>query len=125
MPEATAMKVQNEEERIALRAVLARSTGGPNWKECPCGWFYIGARCPDKTCKAWKEANGSKRLKLYAHADEDSAYEKGKVLGLEGDALEEFSRWGCELEFEAEVDMETGKVKLLSVDGRKIFPVKG
>ena len=123
MPEATAMKATTEQERTTLRTILAR--GEQKYTECPCGWFYLGARCPDKTCKEWKKANSTKRIKLYAHADEDGAYEAGKRLGLEDDALTHFAHWGYEIPFDAEVNMETGNVTLLTVNGHKIFPVKG
>lgn len=119
MPEAIAMKAATEEERITLRSILSR--GENPYKECPCGWFYSGSRCPDKTCKEWKKANsGTKRVKLYAHVDDEGEYEHGEKLGLEGDALSNFANWGYELEFDAEVNMETGDVKLLTIDGHKI-----
>ncbi len=123
MAKATGMKVHTEEERTTLRAILAR--GAEKWNECPCGWFYSGARCPDENCKEWKKANGTKRAKLYAHVDKDTNYDIGREIGLEGDALRRFSYWGHEIAFDADVDMETGEVKLLTVDGHKIFPVKG
>lgn len=120
MAEAIAMKANTEEEKVTLRAVLAR--GNQTWSECPCGWFYSGPRCPDKSCKKWKQAGGTKTIKLYAHVDDEGEYEEGEKLGLEGDALREFVSWGYELAFDAKVDMETGKVTLLMVDGRKIEP---
>jgi hypothetical protein len=109
-------KAVTEQERVTLRALLAR--GEQKWNECPCGWFYSGSCCPDKGCKEWKKR--PKRVKLYAHEDSDSGYEQGEELGLEDDALKNFAHWGYEIEFEADVNMETGEVKLLSVDGRKI-----
>jgi hypothetical protein len=123
MPEATAMKATTEQERATLRTILAR--GEQKYTECPCGWFYLGAKCPDQKCKQWKKANGTKRIKLYTHGDRESAYEVGKELGLEGDTLRTFAYWGEEIEFEADVNMETGEVTLVTVDGHKIFPVKG
>jgi hypothetical protein len=124
MAEVIAMKTTTEEERAFLRTILKR--GGEKFWECPCGWFYSGARCPDKDCKEWTKVNGTKRFKLYAHADKETAYAIGRdKVGLEGDALRNFSGWGYELEFEVDIDMETGNTKLISVDGHKIFPVKG
>jgi len=123
MPEATAMKAATEQERETLRTILSR--GASKYVECPCGWFYLGPRCPDKACKEWKKANGTKRVKLYVHGDREGGYEKGKELGLEGDALRNFAYWGEEIGFEADVNMETGEVTLLSVDGQKILSVKG
>lgn len=61
------------------------------------------------------------KIKLYAHADDDTYYEKGEKLGFKGKVLRNFANWGYELEFDAEVDMETGEVKLLSIDGHKIL----
>jgi hypothetical protein len=115
------MKAVTECERQVLRAVLSR--GGQEWNECPCGWFYSGPRCPDKDCKEWKKAWGTKRFRLYASADKETAYYIGRdKVGLEGDALSRFSRWGDEIEFEVDIDTETGDVKLVSVNGHKISP---
>lgn len=63
-----------------------------------------------------------RRIKLYLHGDDESAYEKGKELGFEGEALDRFSGWGYEVEFNADVNMETGEVKLITVNGYKISP---
>lgn len=126
MAEVSALKAHDEHERKMLRNILAR--GEEKWNECPCGWFFNGSstRCPDKNCKAWKKENGTKRFKLYAHADRETSYMIGRdKVGLEGDALRTFSHWGEEIEFEVEIDIETGETKLLTVDGHKIFPVKG
>jgi hypothetical protein len=123
MPEAIAMKAATEPERVMLRAILKR--GDQQYTECPCGWFYSGARCPDKGCKEWKKANGTKRVKLYAHVDKESNYDKGRELGLDEAAMRNFAYWGGEIEFDAEIDVETGKVRLLAVDGHKISPAKG
>jgi|SRR5208337_1826963 len=123
---ATSMKVNSEQERVALRSIIARGGDAESWKECPCGWFYIGACCPDKLCKEWKKANGGKKIiKLYAHDSGENAYDEGKKLGMDFDACRQLEHWAYELEFDVEVDLETGKTNLLAVDGRKIFPVKG
>ena len=61
-----------------------------------------------------------KTIKLYAHVDDDGEYDTGEELGLTGDALRTFSGWGYELAFDAEVDLGTGKVKLLTIDGHPI-----
>ena len=125
MAEAVAMKVETEEERVALRAVIARGIDPGRWKECPCGWFYSEARCPDKKCVQWKKANGTKRIKLYAHADKDGGFQTGTELGFVADALRRFAGWGYELSFDADVDLETGEVTLVTVNGHKISPTKG
>lgn len=117
------MKANTEEEKVALRAILERGTA--EWYECPCGWFYSGVRCPDKNCKEWTQVNGIRRVTLYSHSDKEGGYDKGQKLGLEGDALRRFASWGYELVFEADVNLETGDVALLTVNGHKIFPVKG
>jgi hypothetical protein len=123
-PTFTNMKANTPEEVETLRRIFARHS--VKYSECPCGYFYKGARCPDEKCKLWKQANGTKRFKLYAHADDETAYAIGRdKVGLDGDALDNFSRWGYELEFEVDIDMETGNTKLLTVDGHKISPVKG
>src|SRR5271157_3971465 len=122
--DAKAMRVGNEAERIAMRSILARTQllgGGETYTECPCGWFYVGARCPDKKCKEWKKATGGKKVvRLYSHTGRESNYDAGSKLGLEGDALRNFAYWGDEIAFDVEVDLETGSTKLLTVDGHKI-----
>jgi hypothetical protein len=117
-PTASAIKTKNKAEADVLRVVLARN--GEKWSECPCGWFYKSVRCPDKTCKEWKKANGTRKVKLYAHENSENWYHDGEEMGLEGEALSTFANWGYELEFEGEVNMETGEVKLLTVGGHKI-----
>lgn len=118
-PEAVALKANTPKEAEVLRTVLARST--EKWNECKCGWFYKGVKCPAKNCPEWKKATGGKKIvQLYAHAEDETYYDEGKKLGLEGEPLRNFSNWGYELAFEGEVDLTTGEVKLLSVDGHKI-----
>src|SRR5271170_6774542 len=99
MAEAIAMKANTEAEKVVLRAVIKRGDAGMKYYECPCGWFYSGARCPDKTCVKWKKENGTKRIKLYAHESSEGWYDDGKKMGLEGDALRNFAHWGEEIEF--------------------------
>lgn len=121
MAKAIAMKVEAEAERTILRKVIARGDNPESWRECPCGWFFQGSRCPDQKCKLWKKANGKKTVKLYVHGSKESGYDAGERLGLEGDALRNFSYWNGEITFDAEVNMETGDVTLLTVDGHKII----
>src|SRR5271167_5002085 len=99
MADTIQIKANTEEEKVALRTILARGagwTGKPQEKfnECPCGWFFSGARCPDKACVQWKKANGIQRIKLYAHVDKESNHDTGKRIGLEGDAMRRFAYWG-------------------------------
>lgn len=118
-PAAEAIKTKTKAEADVLRAVLAR--GNEKWNECPCGWFYKGARCPDKTCKEWlKTTGGKKQVKLYAHVNSEDYYNDGEKMGLEEGAISTFANWGYEIAFDAEVDLRTGKVKLLTVNGHKI-----
>jgi hypothetical protein len=68
----------------------------------------------------------TKRFKLYAHADKETAYAIGRdKVGLEGEALDNFSRWGYELEFVVDIDVKTGNVQLLSVNDHYIDSAKG
>jgi len=103
-----------------MRKMIGRSGDAKSWKECPCGWFYQGARCPDKVCQLWKKAHGKKTVKMYLYGNDETNLEKGRELGLEGVALETFSGWDYEIEFDVEVDMEKGEVKILSVDGHDL-----
>jgi len=116
---ANCMKASSDAERETLRVILARTTLVTNekWTECPCGWFFTGKLCPDQKCKV---VPATIKTKLYAHVEKGDEYSKGRELGLKQDACDTFSRWGYELEFEAEVNPKTGEVKLLSVDGHKI-----
>jgi len=61
-----------------------------------------------------------KTTKMYLHGDRDSAFEKGEMLGLEGEALSMFSHALTEVEFDVEVDMGTGEAKIIKVDGREL-----
>lgn len=116
------MRMENEQEREVFRKIIKRSPDATEWKECPCGYFFNGVRCPDKTCKAWQKLTGGKaKLKLYAHESSENYYEEGKKLGIEDDgALSIFCNWGYEIEFDGEVNLKTGEVKLLTVNGHKI-----
>ena len=54
----------------------------------------------------------------YVHGDRDTNYELGAEKGLEGDALDEFSRCCYEVGLEIEVDPITGKTQCLGVLGK-------
>jgi len=49
----------------------------------------------------------------------DAALVTARII-MEGVALETFSGWDYEIEFDVEVDMEKGEVKILSVDGHDL-----
>jgi hypothetical protein len=116
----SAIKVTIPAEKLILRRIIAKGQSAGNaYKECPCGWFYTGKRCPDEKCKLWIPV-APKIIELYAHVNDEDEYEEGKELGLEDEALRTFANWGYELKFKAEVDLTNGKVKLLTIDGHKI-----
>lgn len=58
--------------------------------------------------------------KMFLHGSKDDNYERGRGLGLEGSALDEFAYALYEVEFGVEVDTETGRSRILSVDGRPL-----
>ena len=60
------------------------------------------------------------KTKMYLHGDEENFYDDAKEIGLNPDnaAFREFSNALYEVEFEVEVDTETGETKILKVDGR-------
>jgi hypothetical protein len=119
--EMTKIKAKNPEEAKVLRTVLARDGG--KWSECPCGWFTKSEspKCPDPKCKKWiKATGGKKKVKLYAHVNSEDYFSDGEAMGLEEQALSTFANWGYEIPFDAEVDLRTGEVKLLTVFGHKI-----
>lgn len=57
---------------------------------------------------------------LYLHGEDESFYSIGEELGLTGEALIMFSGALYEVEFEVEVDTNTGIINILSVDGCKL-----
>jgi len=85
------MKAATEQGRITIRNVLAY--GGLEWNECPCGWFYSGARCSDKQCKEWKKA-----VKVYIQGKAED-----RELSLDEKALCRLAYWGNELVFENDI----------------------
>lgn len=57
------------------------------------------------------------RTKVNIHSTKKSMYEEGKRLGLRGKALDLFKLTLCEVEFEIEVDIETGVSTVIAIDG--------
>ena len=58
--------------------------------------------------------------KVYLHSDKDSMFDKGIQLELSQDALAEFKYALYEVEFEIEVNKDTGKYEILKVDGKNL-----
>lgn len=58
-----------------------------------------------------------KIVKMYAHGDKSSALEQGVQLGLTGEALNEFSGALYEVEFQVEVNLDTGENKIVGCNG--------
>lgn len=57
---------------------------------------------------------GKKIIKMYLHGDKESNWEQGKKIGLSDEAISEnFAYALYEVEFDVEVDMETGDTKIL------------
>lgn len=54
-------------------------------------------------------------IKAYLHSDDESMRELGEESGLKFEALEEFSGALYEVEFELDVNEETGKYKIIKV----------
>lgn len=58
--------------------------------------------------------------KMYLNSSKDTNYEIGRELNLDDNALDEFVYALYEVEFEVEVDTDTGKSTILKVDGIRI-----
>ncbi len=61
-----------------------------------------------------------KKFTTYLHSYKEQNYEIGHELGIEGEALRMFLHALYEVEFECEVDMETGVVTIIKVNGKKL-----
>lgn len=61
-----------------------------------------------------------KRYKDYLACDKVQKYYQGMGFGLSGDSLENFQYSLHEVEFDMEVDTETGKTFILAVNGVKL-----
>jgi len=57
---------------------------------------------------------------MYIHGSREDCAQKAEEIGLEGEAAKRF--WYALEEFEAEleVNMETGRAKLLKIDGMEV-----
>lgn len=56
-----------------------------------------------------------KIIKMYLHSDKESNFELGEEIGLSEKAIQEQFKYALyEVEFDVEVDMETGETKVLS-----------
>lgn len=58
------------------------------------------------------------KTKMYLHSDKQSNLERGERLGLKGKALDNFAYALYEVEFEVEVNEETGEATILTCDGK-------
>lgn len=63
----------------------------------------------------------SKRIVyIYVHSSDETMWEKGKSLGLEGEVLSMFSHGADEFKIGLEVDTKTGLCTAVSLDDRPI-----
>lgn len=63
----------------------------------------------------------SKKItKMYLYSDKETNVEKAREIGLSEKAQQRFMYALYEVEFEVEIDEETGKSKILKVDGKKL-----
>ena len=60
------------------------------------------------------------RVKKYLHSSKENNLDLAKKIGLDDEAAENFMYALYEVEFELEVDMETGDYEIVSVDGVKM-----
>jgi len=59
-------------------------------------------------------------VKAYLHSSKESMLEIGDEIGLTGKALVKFRYALYEVEFELEVNTETGLAEIISVNGHKL-----
>ena len=62
-----------------------------------------------------------KIMKAYLNSSKSNMIDLGENNGLSGQALENFAYALYEVEFDLEVDDQTGDSKILKVDGRKVI----
>ena len=58
--------------------------------------------------------------KMYLYGDKESNYGTGEELGLEGEALKNFSYALYEVDFDVEVDTKSGDCRIIKVHGRNL-----
>lgn len=63
-------------------------------------------------------------IKLYIHGSSEQAHDAGQLAGLSGKALQNFRYANVEHAIEYEVDEETGTAVPISLDGRKLEPLR-
>ena len=59
-----------------------------------------------------------KTINMYLHSCKESNSDLGEEIGLSGEALSNFRHALSEVEFEVEVDTETGYADIIRVDGK-------
>lgn len=62
------------------------------------------------------------QTKVYLHSSKETMGDKADELGLTGEAASQFRYALSEVEFDIEVNPETGMTKIIAVDGRKLMP---
>jgi len=64
------------------------------------------------------------KTKAYLHSTKEDMYYKGTELGLTGKALESFMYALYEVELELEIEENTGKYRIVAIDGQPIVQKK-
>ena len=62
----------------------------------------------------------TKTVNVYLHSSREVMYDKGKALGLAGQALEYFAYTGYEEKITYAVDMETGESTPVALNDREL-----
>lgn len=62
------------------------------------------------------------KVTAYVRTDKETMYEIGEKIGLNDEALREFSYELCEVLLTLKVKTKTGKCEITHLDGRKIAP---
>ena len=75
--------------------------------------------CP--FCGAKIELPSKMIVKGYLHGEKESNYDQAEKIGLSEKSAANFVDWGYEVEFDLEVERETGNTKIIAVDGHKLL----